>query len=109
MGVITEANTEGKCCVCWEGGYFCIKPKTCCQEQIQYCCIDYRCALPCTDEVPCLCTCCPFLVLYPKPGCCKTVGPHGEGRRGGAGAAGDVLSRSARHAERRRVGVRCAP
>mmetsp|Transcript_150783 Transcript_150783/g.420301 ORF Transcript_150783/g.420301 Transcript_150783/m.420301 type:complete len:153 (-) Transcript_150783:86-544(-) len=71
-------NEEGKLCVCFEGGTYCVMPSTCIQEQQQFFCIDSRCAFPCHDKVPCVCTLCPFLVLFAdwgfKPSCCQTLG-----------------------------------
>jgi len=66
-------NSEGKLCACSEGGCFLVKPTTCCQSQSQFCCLDTRCALPCTDQVPMICTCLPCCVLFPKFGCFKKV------------------------------------
>lgn len=68
-----EANTDGKCLKCSEGGCFCVKPQTCISQQQQCCCCDTRCAFPCTEQVPCLCTCLPCCVIYPKMGCLKKV------------------------------------
>merc|ERR1712139_315497 len=70
---ITVKNESGQCCAFFEGGSYCAMPKTCAQCQSQMCCIDGRCAFPCTADVPCLCTCLPCCVVYPKIGCCKKV------------------------------------
>jgi len=66
-------NDEGKMFTCTEGGLFCVKPTTCCQFQEQCCCLDTRCALPCTNDVPMICTLLPCCVVYPACGCCKKV------------------------------------
>merc|ERR1712008_178134 len=69
---------DAKCCTCFEGGAYFVIPSTCCQEQQQCCCLDIRVALPCTDKVPCMCTCCPFCVVAANYkfhlACCKKVG-----------------------------------
>lgn len=68
-----KKNEEGKLGLCFEGGTFVVTPSTCCQQQNQCCCIDTRCALPCTEQVPMMCTCLPGCVVYPKFGCCAKV------------------------------------
>lgn len=50
-----------------------MKPSTCCQQQTQFCCLDTRCAFPCTEDVPMMCTCLPGCLIYPKFGCCAKV------------------------------------
>jgi len=68
-----KKNEEGKMFVCGEGGVFVVSPTTCCQQQNQCCCFDTRCAFPCTEQVPMICTCLPCCTLYPKIGCLKKV------------------------------------
>lgn len=48
-------------------------PSTCIQMQSQFCCMDTRCAFPCTSDVPMMCTCFPFCTICPKPKCCAQV------------------------------------
>mmetsp|Transcript_31836 Transcript_31836/g.58298 ORF Transcript_31836/g.58298 Transcript_31836/m.58298 type:complete len:152 (-) Transcript_31836:158-613(-) len=74
-------NADQKCLLLFEGSTSCIQPSTCCLIQSQMCCLDTRGALPCNDKVPCICTCCPFCVLFADWKmvssdlmCCKTVG-----------------------------------
>uniref|UniRef100_A0A7S1EYT9 Uncharacterized protein n=1 Tax=Noctiluca scintillans TaxID=2966 RepID=A0A7S1EYT9_NOCSC len=71
-------NLDHKACICYEGGNYCVRPTTCCQCQSQECCIDYRCAFPCTDKVPCIFTILPFCVCGADWGlkivCCKKGG-----------------------------------
>jgi hypothetical protein len=68
-------NVHQTCCVLCNGGAECVKPQTCCLLQQQFCCLDSRCALPCTKEVPCICTGLPGCVCcvnYKMQfGCCK--------------------------------------
>eukprot|EP01033_Poteriospumella_lacustris_P014047 gene14047-10039_t len=51
-------------CLCFQGNALCVPVKTCIKQKSQRCCIDYSCAFPCDDDVPCLwmplpfCTCC---------------------------------------------------
>lgn len=66
-------SEDGKMFTCMDGGCFLVQPKTCCQLQDQCCCLDSRCAFPCTEQVPLICTCLPCCVLYPKVGCCLKV------------------------------------
>jgi len=47
---------EGALCLCTRGEVQCVKPRTCCKLESQYCCYDCRCALPCDEEVPCMVT-----------------------------------------------------
>mmetsp|Transcript_79584 Transcript_79584/g.184733 ORF Transcript_79584/g.184733 Transcript_79584/m.184733 type:complete len:150 (+) Transcript_79584:86-535(+) len=63
------AANEQKCVVCLEGGTYCVAPTTCCQEQAQVCFLDVRGAFPCTEKVPCLCTCLPFCVIWADGKC----------------------------------------
>lgn len=70
---VAEKNDEGVCCICTEAGQYCVQPDTCIMGQAQYFCLDYRCAFPCNEKVPCVCAFC-FLVVHPKPGCMKKVG-----------------------------------
>ena len=48
------SKEEGQCCILIEQKYVMKKPQTCIQQQQQCFCVDQRCALPCTDEVPCI-------------------------------------------------------
>jgi len=50
------AVQEGALCLCTKGEVQCVKPRTCCKLESQYCCYDCRCALPCDQEVPCMVT-----------------------------------------------------
>merc|ERR1711884_237886 len=59
-----ETNSDNKCCTLFEGGAYLVKPSTCCQFTEQFFCLDSRCAFPMTDKVPCMCTICPFMVLF---------------------------------------------
>uniref|UniRef100_A0A7S0BA48 Uncharacterized protein n=1 Tax=Pyrodinium bahamense TaxID=73915 RepID=A0A7S0BA48_9DINO len=74
---IREENEDKKCCVWNEGGVYCIIPYTCCLDQQQLFCLDSRCAFPCNEKVPCICTLLPFFVLAAdwklKPKCCAKV------------------------------------
>uniref|UniRef100_A0A7S1RLV3 Uncharacterized protein n=1 Tax=Alexandrium catenella TaxID=2925 RepID=A0A7S1RLV3_ALECA len=71
-------SEDQKCCVCFEGGSYCVMPNTCIQDHFQVFCLDTRCAIPCTEKVPCMCTLLPFCVVFAdwKFGisCCKTAG-----------------------------------
>eukprot|EP00420_Gonyaulax_spinifera_P014278 CAMPEP_0197892422 /NCGR_PEP_ID=MMETSP1439-20131203/30284_1 /TAXON_ID=66791 /ORGANISM="Gonyaulax spinifera, Strain CCMP409" /LENGTH=147 /DNA_ID=CAMNT_0043512587 /DNA_START=87 /DNA_END=530 /DNA_ORIENTATION=- len=88
---VSGDNTDGKCCVWFEGGAYLVVPSTCCQAQAQVCCLDGRISLPPSDKVPCLLTMCPFLVVAanckPQFACCAKVGailPHLEEMKGPA-------------------------
>merc|ERR1712216_223380 len=45
---------------------------SCIQSQTQLCCIVQNCAIPTTNEIPCLCGCC-GLSCYPEVGCCEKI------------------------------------
>lgn len=65
-------------CFTWsDGGCYIVMPNSCCEAVVQTCCLDSRCALPCTEDVPCICTILPFctcLANYAvKVDCCKQV------------------------------------
>lgn len=57
-------NKDQKCSICFEGGSHCVEPSPCIQGQYRCSCFDMRAGLPCTPEVPCICSPCPFLVLF---------------------------------------------
>merc|ERR1712066_463303 len=50
----------------------CIAPTVCLKSENQCCCTVAAVAIPCDDEVPCMCACC-FLDCYPKFGCCQNI------------------------------------
>lgn len=52
---------------------YCVKPTRCCEGEEQCCCLHYRCAFPCTKDVPCMFTLLPFCVCYPKVKCCASM------------------------------------
>jgi len=66
-------NEEGRMFMCSEGGCFLVKPTTCIAATTQCCCIDERCAIPSTMDVPCMCTLLPGLAVYPKTACCAKI------------------------------------
>jgi len=52
---------EGAFCCCCTDAFRCECkqcPSTFCEEAVQCFCIDYRCALPCTEEIPCVIALC---------------------------------------------------
>lgn len=51
------------CCKLSKGNLFCITPTTCCKSICQCFCIDNRCAMPCDQEVPCICMIFPYVTL----------------------------------------------
>lgn len=73
------SNKRKKSLLClWQrSNIMCITPTTCCKSITQCFCIDNRCAIPCDDEVPCLCMPLPFCTLCAKfgchIGCCETM------------------------------------
>eukprot|EP00929_Paragymnodinium_shiwhaense_P003715 TRINITY_DN10432_c0_g1_i1.p1 TRINITY_DN10432_c0_g1~~TRINITY_DN10432_c0_g1_i1.p1 ORF type:complete len:169 (+),score=41.99 TRINITY_DN10432_c0_g1_i1:74-580(+) len=73
-----STNRQKVCVVCCDGRSNCIMPKTCLSIQEQICCFDCRCALPCTEEVPCLLNLCGINCCADKECrcsfCCQTVG-----------------------------------
>lgn len=86
--VDSASNEDQKCCILQEAGCYCVKPQTCVQMTQQTFCLDSRCALPCTDKVPCM-----FNVYglncYPAFGCCKSIADlipekYGEGAQNAA-------------------------
>ena len=100
----TEANDQS-CCLLSKGECKCIKPRTCVGCTSQFFCLDERCALPCTEEIPCVFTMLPFCVLCAnnpegklQVGCCKSLkevmGEEWEAKmladQGKATAEGDV-------------------
>jgi len=70
--ILDCSDSEKRCCafVCNE---YMIQPRTLIQQQVQCFCIDRRCALPCTKDVPMMVNVYGFN-CYPATGCCKTVG-----------------------------------
>lgn len=64
-------------CLCAQGNCLLVPPKTCVKAETQEFCFDYRCALPCDEDVPCLCmpimfcTCCVNGQCY--CGCCQSL------------------------------------
>ena len=75
---VDATQNDGRCCILQNGGCYCKSPETCCQQTAQTFCCDSRCALPCTDDVPCVFTLLPFCVVYPSFACCKDL-KHIEG------------------------------
>mmetsp|Transcript_45867 Transcript_45867/g.106623 ORF Transcript_45867/g.106623 Transcript_45867/m.106623 type:complete len:151 (+) Transcript_45867:97-549(+) len=73
----SNLNEDGKCCLCCRGEANCVKVQTCCQMQSQFCCVESRCAFPCTKQVPCIFTFLPFCVCCAnysfKIACCSKV------------------------------------
>ena len=64
-------------CICCSGGLICCE--TCCLGQQHCCCLVNAFSFPCSDDVPCMCTLCPFLVLCPANGdCCGCCMKTGE-------------------------------
>ena len=67
---------EDRWCIFVQSEFYCAKPKTCVKVQNQCFFCDNRCALPCTDQVPCIVTVLGFTFCYNKqfkPSCCKTL------------------------------------
>jgi len=71
-------DEDKRCCALCEMNAFWKIPTEIGESKQQCCCVDQRCAIPCNDEVPCLCTLMPCCVVAAdmKPGvhCCKNVG-----------------------------------
>lgn len=67
-------SAPGKICLCQEVKCDCVTPTTCCKQINQCCCLDSRCAFPCDDDVPCVCTLFPFFICCQNfacsPKCC---------------------------------------
>jgi len=55
-------GTGNKCCICFQGGVYGVRPETCCHGHTRLCCLDVRYAFPCVEKVPCLFTILPFCV-----------------------------------------------
>jgi hypothetical protein len=70
-------DEDKRCCAVVEQQSYLKIPNSLCEGQSQCCCLDTRCALPCTPTVPCLVTECGltcFADWKMNCGCCKTVG-----------------------------------
>merc|ERR1719440_1024482 len=68
-----RSNEEKRVCLCQEGACYCVMPKTCVAAKQQCCCLDTRCAMPPTADIPLMCTCLPCCTVYPKMGCLKKI------------------------------------
>ena len=78
-------GNPGDCCVCrcFCCSYGLVNPETCCLGQQHCCCLVSSTAFPCTEDIPCMCTCLPGLVICPKCGCCMKIGDvTGKGHGG---------------------------
>lgn len=74
---IDSKDDSVRCCMIQKQDCWIQWPKTCCYGQSQVCCLDTRCAFPCTDNVPCIFNiCCLTLCADWKMniGCMKSVG-----------------------------------
>jgi len=75
--LIQEQNDDKICCICCDGGQYIVMPSTCVQSTNTCFCLDMRCAFPCTDKVPCICTLLPGCVIGAsksmKLACCPLV------------------------------------
>ena len=91
---LDSASNDGRCCALMQGGYFCKSPETCVQNVNQCFCLDSRCALPCTDDVPMICTLLPFCSVYPKVACCGKLGDIAPANNSGATAPGAAMDES---------------
>ena len=73
------------CCQLGErplGPWCCCGPKcaynaTLCKVKGTCCCLAIQGSFPCGSDTPILCTICPFLLVYPKVGCCETLDSAG--------------------------------
>lgn len=45
-------------CLCHKSECTCGPITTCCDHRLQYCCYDFRCAIPPSEQVPCVFTLC---------------------------------------------------
>jgi hypothetical protein len=67
-----------KCCTLCVCDEYLVCPNKCCEMQSQTCCLDSRCAFPCSNKVPCIFTLLPFCAMGAdwkmKTGCCKKTG-----------------------------------
>ena len=70
---IDKAENDGRYCMCQQGGFYMKDCETCCQQANSCFCIDFRCAVPPTDDVPASCTLLPFCMVYPETGCCNKI------------------------------------
>ena len=69
--ICCKSGTQMLCCLCC--ALRCIPITTCCKIQSQFFCCVAASAFPPDGEVPCMLNVC-FLSLFPKIGCCKTLG-----------------------------------
>lgn len=49
------SDEHKKCFNCCVGSCYCVKPNKILEGVGQVCCVDARCAFPCTNKVPCIC------------------------------------------------------
>ena len=56
------AKEPDSCCLCCKTEVNCNPITTCCDVREQLCCLDIRCSLPPSEQVPCLLTLC-FLTV----------------------------------------------
>lgn len=75
---VTVENEAQICCICCDGGQYCVEVSTCCAFAHTCFCFDSRCACPPTEKVPCILTCLPGCTLVvkgdPKIACCPLLG-----------------------------------
>ena len=50
------------CCIFNKTDCVCVKPQTCISGMFQFFISDFRCAFPCNEKVPCMCSALPFCV-----------------------------------------------
>lgn len=74
---IPDLPKKNLLCLCYQGNALCVPVKTCMKQKSQRCCLDYSCAFPCDEDVPCLCMPLPFCTCCVNGqcfcGCCQSL------------------------------------
>lgn len=67
---------KGDLCILLDLGCLLVEPQTCLKSVSQCCCVDFRCAIPCHEEMPCMLNICGVNCAYDGGcacHCCKRV------------------------------------
>jgi len=68
---------KGDLCILLDLGCLLVEPLTCLKSVNNCCCVDFRCAIPCHDEMPCLLNLCGINCAYAGGcacHCCQRLG-----------------------------------
>jgi len=88
MCCVDQEIRKDKLCIFRKGNYSLVYPYTCCANECQFFFVDHRDAFPCDDEVPCVWTILPGLVVCANYKCqflcCPTINAIKLLKNGGA-------------------------